>query len=245
MRAVIVAAGRGKRLMPLTANTPKPLLPVHGVPIIEYLLRGLRASGVRDVTIVVRYLGAQIRDHYGDGTSLGMKISYVEQGEVMGTGAALLSVEDVVGDEPFMLLWGDILMDSEHYQRIQDLFQEHPCDLISTLNWMDDPSAGASVVTEDGRIIKIIEKPPKGNAPSNWNQAGLFICTKAVLDAMRKCGLSPRGEIEFTAGVQRLLDDGKVVRCMYLPRYDFWSDVGTPEVLAALNADPKVRELLR
>ena len=245
MRAVIVAAGRGKRLMPLTAETPKPLLPVHGMPIIEYLLRGLRSADVSDIIVVVRYLGDKIKEYYGDGSSLGMNISYVEQSEIAGTGAALLAVEDVVGDEPFMLLWGDILMDPDNYQRILDLFDGRPCDLISTLNWMDDVSAGASVVAEDGRIIRIIEKPPMGTAPSNWNQAGLFVCTRAVFDAVRACRVSPRGEIEFTAGVQRLLHDGKDVRCMYLPKDGFWSDVGTPEILAALNADPSVRELLR
>lgn len=245
MKAVIVAAGRGKRLMPLTADTPKPLLQVHGVPIIEYLLRGLRASGVTDIIIVVRYLGEKIKEHYGDGNSLGLHITYVDQSEVMGTGAALLSVEDVVGDEPFMLLWGDILMDPGEYRRIREWFEERPCDLWSTLNWMADPSSGASVVAEDGHIVSITEKPAPGSAPSNWNQAGLFVVTRAMFAAMRACPLSERGEIEFTAGVQRLLDEGKEVRCMFLPRDGFWSDVGTPEVLAALNADPRVRELLR
>lgn len=231
--------------MPLTADTPKPLLPVHGTPIIEYLLRGLKWAGVTDIVIVVRYLGDKIREHYGDGSAIGMSISYVEQHDVAGTGAALLSVEDVVGGEPFMLLWGDVLMDPDNYSRIQQLYAAHPCDLISTLNWMDDPSSGASVVTEDGRIVKIIEKPPAGTAPSNWNQAGLFICTRAMFDALHQCGLSPRGEIEFTAGVQQLLDGGKNVRCMFIPQDGFWSDVGTPELLSSLNAAPGVRDLLR
>jgi dTDP-glucose pyrophosphorylase len=136
-------------------------------------------------------------------------------------------------------------MDPDNYERIKDIFEERPCDLISTLNWMDDPCAGASVETEDGRIVKITEKPRQGTAVSNWNQAGLFVCTGAMFSAMRACGLSPRGEIEFTAGVQKLLDQGRNVRCMYLPRDGFWSDVGTPEILSALNADPDVQALLR
>ncbi len=245
MLAVIVAAGRGRRLMPLTADTPKPLLTVDGTPIIEYLLRGLKWAGVTDVIVVVRYLGDRIRAAYGDGSACGMNISYVEQHEIAGTGAAVLSVEDVVGDEPFLLLWGDVLMAPENYLRIQELHAAHSSPLRSALNWMDDPSAGASVVTEDDRIVAIYEKPPLGSAPSNWNQAGLFVCGREIFGGMRACGLSPRGEVEFTAGVEELLSKREDVRCMFIPQGGFWSDVGTPEALAALNADPSVRQLLK
>ena len=245
MKAVIVAAGRGKRLMPLTAHTPKPLLRVHGVPLIQYLLHGLRSARVKEVVIVIRYLGERIREALGDGSVLGMKISYVEQVGPDGTGSAALSVEDAVGDEPFMLLWGDILMHPSNYTRIQDVYREHPSDLLSTLNWLDDPSSGASVCVDGDRITSIIEKPPADCPPSHWNQAGLFVCTRGVFAALHEIGLSPRGEIEFTAGVQRMIEKGLDVRCMLIPRGDFWSDVGTPEILAALNAEADVRGLLR
>lgn len=245
MKAVIVAAGRGKRMMPLTANAPKPLLQIRGVPILEYLARGLRWSGVNDILVVVRYLGEMIGQAFGDGASLGVNLSYVRQSGPDGTGSAVLSVEDMVGEEPFMLLWGDILMEPDNYRRIQELYAEHPCDLLSTLNWMDDPSSGASVSVEDDRIISIMEKPPADSPPSHWNQAGLFVCTHEVLGALHECGLSPRGEIEFTAGVQKLIEKGRDVRCMQLPRGSFWSDVGTPAVLAELNNNSALASLLR
>ena len=244
MKAVIVAAGRGKRLMPLTSDTPKPLLKIHDVTLLEYLLRGLRSAGVTDVIVVIRYLGEMIPNAFGGGSSLGMNLSYIEQTGPDGTGSAALSAETLAGDEPFMLLWGDILMDPSNYARIQGLYADHPCDLLSTLNWLDDPSSGASVCVEGDRITSITEKPPADLPPSHWNQAGLFVCTRGIFEALHEIGLSPRGEIEFTAGVQGLLEQGRDVRCMLIPRGDFWSDVGTPEVLAELNADPRVLEIL-
>ncbi len=242
MRAVVVAAGRGNRMMPLTADTPKPLLPLHGRPILEHILRGLRDSGVRDVLVVVKYLAERIEQRFGDGSELGLRVSYVEQTGPMGTGSALLSAEPYVGCEPFMLLWGDVLMGSDNYSRLQATYSRNPCDLLSSLNWMDDPCAGSSNEVEGDRIVRIVEKPAPGTARSNWNQAGLFICTTAVIEAMKACGLSPRGEIEFSAGVQLLLDQGKDVR--WMPVEGLWSDVGTPEILAALEDDPQWRRLL-
>ena len=244
MNAVVVAAGRGTRLRPLTDQIPKALIPIQGVRLMDYILRGLSECGVGEVLLVIRHLGHMIRETYGD-SAFGMSLRYVEQGKESGTGAALLAAEGMIaptdrgarsgGNEPFMLLWGDILADPMNYRRLLNKYADHPCDLLSMLNWMDDPAAGAAVETDGDRIVHIEEKPPPGKASSNWNQAGLFICRSAMFDAVRECGLSPRGEIEFTAGVQKLIEQGKDVRWLALE--GFWSDVGTPAVLKALNAE--------
>lgn len=204
---------------------------------MDYILRGLSESGVGEALLVIRHLGHMIRETYGD-SAFGMGISYAEQGKENGTGAALLAAERMV-DEPFMLLWGDILADPTNYRRILAKYADQPCDLLSALNWVDDPSTGASVEVEGDWIIRIEEKPAPGKARSNWNQAGLFICRNAIFDGVRDCGLSPRGEIEFTSGVQKLIERGKDVRWLALE--GFWSDVGTPEVLDRLNADSGLR----
>ena len=224
--------------MPLTADTPKPLLPLQSVPLLTYLLKGLKMCGIREAVIVIRYLGEKIIEAFGDGSELGMSLEYAWQTGHNGTGSAVLAASELVGDEPFLLTWGDVLMDPENYRRILGAYADHPCDLLSGLNWLDDPSTGASVSVDSDRIISIVEKPPVGTARSNWNQAGLFICTKHVLDAMRASELSPRGEIEFTSGVQILLADGRDVR--WSPVEGLWSDVGTPEALAYLNESPDV-----
>lgn len=243
MKAVIVAAGRGKRMMPLTDEIPKPLLPIHGTPILEYLLRGLHWAGISEAIIVVRYLGRKIKVAFGDGTALHMRLSYVQQNGPDGTGSALLSAESVTGSEPFMLLWGDILTDPENYRRMISVYKSCPCDHLSCLNWLDDPSTGAAVSIKNDRIIEIEEKPVQGTAKSHWNQAGLFICTTNIFNALHKCGLSDRGEIEFTTGVQKMVDTGNDVR--WMPLEGFWSDVGTPEMLAELNADKHIPNLLK
>lgn len=243
MKAVIVAAGEGKRLMPLTAETPKPLLRIGGTPILTYLLRGLRWAGVTDALIVVRHLGEKIIDFYGDGAALGMNLEYAWQDGPNGTGSALLAAEPYVGGDPFLLLWGDVLMSPENYRRIVDAYQAHPCDLLSGLNRLDDPSTGASVCVDGDWIVSIIEKPPPGTAVSDLNQAGLFVCTSEVSAAMRRCGLSPRGEIEFTSGVQLLLAEGRDVR--WMPVKGFWSDTGTHELLSYLESSPHIVDLLR
>lgn len=242
MRAVIAAAGRGKRLMPLTADTPKPLLPVQGVRLLDYLLRGLKWAGVTEVTLVVKYLSEMIQNTYSR-EDFGMKIECVNQSGPDGTGSALLAAEEAVGSDPFMLLWGDVLMDPWSYRRILDAYATRPSSLLSALNWLDDPSTGASVCTDGARITSIQEKPPPGTARSNWNQAGLFVCTREVIAALKECGLSPRGEVEFTSGVQRLIEKGLDVR--WMPLSGFWSDVGTPELLDRLNSRQEVAALLR
>ncbi|HUV05290.1 MAG TPA: sugar phosphate nucleotidyltransferase [Armatimonadota bacterium] len=243
MRAVIAAAGRGKRLMPLTAETPKPLIPIQGTRLLEYILRGLRWAGILEAIIVVRHLGDKIKEAYGSGSELGMKLEYVWQAGPDGTGSAVLAAEALVGEELFMLVWGDVLMDPENYRRIQAVYSARPCDLLSGLNWLDDPSTGAAVYVDEDRIADIEEKPRAGRARTHWNQAGLFVCTKEVPAALRECGLSLRDEIEFTSAVQNLISSGRDVR--WMPVEGFWSDVGTPEALARLNAESAVKDLLR
>jgi dTDP-glucose pyrophosphorylase len=236
LKAVIVAAGRGKRLMPLTADRPKPLVHVCGHPILDYLLYGLKQAGIYNAVIVVRYLGEQIIDYYGNGSKVGMALEYAWQEGPDGTGSALLAAVPYVGDLPFMLLWGDVLMDPINYSRILHRFKERPCALLSGLNWVDDPTSGAAVFVEGNRIVGITEKPPAGQANTHWNQAGLFICTEAVIEAVKACGLSSRGEIEFTSAVQILISSGADIQ--WLPIEGFWSDIGTPETVAFLNANP-------
>lgn len=243
MKAVIVAAGRGKRLMPLTSNCPKPLLQVRGRPILDYLLHGLKRAGIYEVIIVVRYLGEKIMAYYHDGLNLGMKIEYAWQDGPDGTGSALLAAASLLDKDPFMLLWGDVIMDPINYIRILHQFEQTQCDLLSGLNWLEDPSSGAAVFVEGNRIVAIYEKPPAGQAGSQWNQGGLFVCTEAVITAARKCGLSPRGEIEFTSAVQNLIASGADVQ--WMPIEGFWTDVGTPEIIASLNTDPCFPEILR
>lgn len=108
MKAMILAAGKGERMRPLTLHTPKPLVPVAGVPLIEYHLRGLAAAGFKEVVINHAWLGAQIENHLGDGAKWGLSISYSAEGEPLETGGGIFKALPLLGDQPFVLVNGDV-----------------------------------------------------------------------------------------------------------------------------------------
>ena len=111
MKAMILAAGKGERLRPLTLHTPKPLVRVGGVPLIEYLLRALAAAGFTDIVINHAWLGQQIEDHLGDGSRFGVSISYSPEGEPLETGGGIFKALALLGDGPFAVVNGDIWTD--------------------------------------------------------------------------------------------------------------------------------------
>src|ERR1700712_678669 len=113
MKAMILAAGKGERLRPLTLHTPKPLVRVGGVPLIEYHLRALEAAGVAEVVINHAWLGQQIEDYLGDGHRLGLNIRYSPEGEPLETGGGIFRALPLLGDEPFLVVNGDIWTDCD------------------------------------------------------------------------------------------------------------------------------------
>ncbi|CAM3799203.1 Glucose-1-phosphate thymidylyltransferase [Pseudomonas reidholzensis] len=118
MKAMILAAGKGERMRPLTLHTPKPLLPVAGQPLIEYHLRALAAGGIREVVINHAWLGQQIEDHLGDGSQFGLSIRYSAEGEPLETGGGIFKALPLLGAEPFLLINGDVWTDYD-FSRLQ------------------------------------------------------------------------------------------------------------------------------
>ena len=111
MKAMILAAGKGERMRPLTLHTPKPLVPVAGQPLIEYHLRALAAAGITEVVINHAWLGQQIEDHLGDGSRFGLSIRYSPEGEPLETGGGIFKALPLLGNEPFVLVNGDVWTD--------------------------------------------------------------------------------------------------------------------------------------
>ena len=111
MKAMILAAGKGERMRPLTLHTPKPLLPVRGMPLIDYHLRALAAAGFEEVVINHAWLGQQIEDYLGDGARLGLRIRYSAEGEPLETGGGIFRALPLLGDAPFLVVNGDIWTD--------------------------------------------------------------------------------------------------------------------------------------
>lgn len=232
MFAVVLAAGRGTRMGPLTAATPKPLLQLQGRPILGHILDGLGAAGVTDAVVVTGYLGEQIEAHFGARTATGLGLTYRRQSVPEGTARALTLVRDLVSAEPFVLSWGDVLVEPRTYRAVIERFRIAPVDLLLTVNPTDDPWRGAAVyVDDDWRVTRLIEKPPRGTSTTQWNNAGLFVVGPALFSYLDRLAPSPRGEYELPQAIAAMIADGRDVRAVAVD--GFWSDLGTPEDLAA------------
>jgi len=231
-KAMILAAGRGTRMRELTDELPKPMLPVKGKPILEWIVSGLAANGIKEVLIVVGYRREVIEEHFGDGSKLGVKISYVEQVKQDGTGKVVELGKEFTGDEPFVLSYGDILVPPESYEPLVDLDGDDGC---ITVKVNQDVSKGGAVFIEDGYVTNIIEKPQPGQPTSSYYNAGIYAFSPLIYDYTAKLELSPRGEYELTDALRDLAVDGKKLRAIELSGE--WADVRDPEVLKELNED--------
>jgi NDP-sugar pyrophosphorylase family protein len=233
VKGVILAAGKGTRMLPLTERRPKPLVPVLDRPMLEHIVTGARDAGVDHFALIVGHLGDMIREYFGDGSRLGVRITYLVQEEMKGTGAAALLAEEFIGGEPFFMSWGDIIVPPRNYKKVISAFEPGKTDAVLSLNWVEDPYEGAAVYVQDGFVERIEEKPPKGTATTHFNNAGLFVYTADILDRVKTLKPSKRGEIELPEAVQQMVQEGKRIRAVELEGY--WSDVARPSAVLALN----------
>lgn len=235
MKGVILAAGKGTRMLPLTERRPKPLVPVLDRPMVEHIIVGARDAGVDHLALVVGYLGHMIQERYGDGRDLGLRLEYIWQDDPRGTGAGTLLAADFVGDEPFFLSWGDIIVAPETYANVTRVWREERPDAVLSLNYVADPWEGAAVyVDEAGYVERIIEKPPRGTSSTHYNNAGIFVFGPDVFDVLRTIPVSARGEIEMPDAVQTMLRRGNRIRGLEVIGY--WSDVARPSAVLELNS---------
>ncbi len=231
---VILAAGKGTRLMPFSARHPKPLLPVLGRPLIEYQLDALRALGVRRVIVVIGHLGAELVQHLGDGARLGMSIEYVEQEATLGIAHALARVEAFV-DRPVMVLLGDIFFVHDGLERMVAMLDDGAEGVLAVKEEPDEDALRRNfVVIEDpsGRVVRVIEKPrhPRGRLKG----CGIYLFQPSVFDALRRTPRTAmRDEYELTDGIQIFIDDGYLVRAARVIRDDV--NLSYPRDLLDLN----------
>ncbi|MCX7599015.1 MAG: sugar phosphate nucleotidyltransferase [Armatimonadetes bacterium] len=231
MRGVIVAAGEGKRMRPITYWRPKPLVPVADAPIIVHIIRGFVAAGVTDICVVVGHLRDQIVAALGDGSQWGANLTYRVQEAPRGTADAVLLARDFLKDGPFMLSWGDILVPPDHYRRVVEAHEG--ADGVLSVNVVEDPWEGAAVYVEGGFVERIIEKPPRGASKTNFNNAGILVLPPEVLEIAATLEPSPRGELELPHAIDVLLDRGARLRAVQVNGY--WSDVARPATVLEMN----------
>jgi UDP-N-acetylglucosamine diphosphorylase / glucose-1-phosphate thymidylyltransferase / UDP-N-acetylgalactosamine diphosphorylase / glucosamine-1-phosphate N-acetyltransferase / galactosamine-1-phosphate N-acetyltransferase len=233
MKAVLLAAGEGVRLLPITATRPKHLIRVGGKPILEHCLDALKANGVKEAVIVTHYMGEAIKGYFGDGTKFGFKLDYVEQEAVLGTGNAASIAEPYV-DGDFMLVYGDLLFSADAVKTVLKTFAEGKAGAVMAVVPVDKlESYGIIEHDKEKRVKRIVEKPARKSAPSNLANAGLYVFGKDVFKALKKVKRSVRGEWELTDAVTLLAKEGAVLAAE-IPRGD-WFDVGRPWDLLDAN----------
>jgi bifunctional UDP-N-acetylglucosamine pyrophosphorylase/glucosamine-1-phosphate N-acetyltransferase len=222
MQAVILAAGKGTRLMPLTANIHKNLLKIGGKPILQHTIDALVQNGISEIFIVVGHKKEQIMDYFNDGSEFGARITYLEQQSQKGTADALRCAKGHV-DGRFIQLNGDVFFDPSI---LDDLLMScESCDGMIVCKEVNNPDQFGIVEVRNGRISDIIEKSK--NPPSNLANMGMYVLPEEIFSAIDNTQLSSRGEYEITGSIKILIDEGK--KFVPLMAKGFLIDIGRIE----------------
>jgi len=233
-KAVLLAAGRGTRMRELTNELPKPMIEVRGKPVLQHMVEGLRAAGVRGFLIIVGYRADSVQNFFGEGFRYNIQIQYATQVVQDGTGRVVDLARNFAGDSPFVLNYGDILVDPANYKRLVDLPRDVEA-IISVTRGEDVSKGGAAFLNDRMELVDLREKTRPGQASSPWYNAGLYAFRPSIFDFTAKLKPSPRGEYELTDAVRALAQSGKKVKALELSGE--WADVRDPEILARLNQE--------
>jgi len=227
VKAVVLAAGEGVRLSPITATRSKHLIRIGGKPLLEYSLQTLKSVGISEVTIVVHYMKDTIKKQFGDGKNVGLKLDYVEQEAVLGTGNAVSIVEPYMKDD-FLLVNGDILFTPEAVKAVLNLHQEQkPAASMAAVPVERPENYGVIQLDENRHVKHIIEKPNRGKAPTNLANAGIYVFSTEIFDKIRRTSASARGEVELPDALSLCISEKKPVLAAEIPSAD-WLEYGKP-----------------
>jgi UDP-N-acetylglucosamine diphosphorylase/glucosamine-1-phosphate N-acetyltransferase len=234
MKAVLLAAGAGERLLPITATRPKHLIKIAGKPILEFCLEAVKRASINEVIVVTHYMGETIRNYFGDGSNIGLKVTYVEQGKILGTGNATEVVEPYI-DSDFILIYGDLLFGQNTVKTVIEKFKESKAAMTMAVVPVEKTENYGIVEQNVQREVKrIVEKPPAGKAPSNLANAGIYAFSKQVFDVIKRTKTSIRGEWELTDAITMFVKSGKIVNTVELSKGE-WFDIGRPWDLLDAN----------
>jgi len=182
MKAIILAGGLGTRLRPLTDQTPKPLLPISGKPIIEHAILNFKKHGIKDVILSIGYRAPMIQEYFGDGSKWGVNIEYCIEDTPLGTGGALKKAAQNI-KETLLAINGDNLADFDWTGAIKT-HQTNNAKITLQLFPVEDVTKYGIARLDDGKIIEFIEKPTVEQAPSNLNNAGGYILESEILEVL-------------------------------------------------------------
>ncbi|MHA1292457.1 MAG: nucleotidyltransferase family protein [Promethearchaeota archaeon] len=236
----MLCAGYGKRMKPYTDIYQKTMIPLHGKPLLEYIINGIKYAGIKDIILVVGYRKEQIINYFESGSKWNLSIEYVEQKDLNGTGGALLLCENLIYEQHFFLTWGDIIVPYRIYKKVYEIFKEENEDFILVTNYLDDLRKGCEIQCEGNYCIKMIEKPSKEFQTTNLNNCGIFIFSKEIFKELKLLKPSNRGELEIPEAISNGIHSRKwKVRIVKMNKNDFRGDLGDPKVYKQLKKEKK------
>lgn len=231
MQAIILAGGQGTRLMPLTEEKPKPMIPVLNKPLMEYSIDLLKQHGINNIGVTLMYLPKIIKDYFGDGKRFDVNIKYVEETSPLGTAGSVKLAHNIIEDETFIVLSGDALTNID-ITKIHKYHKSIGADVTIVLSKQENPLEYGVVLTEtDGRVTSFIEKPQWENVVTNTVNTGIYIIEKHVLDKIPKNTF-----FDFSKGLFPMLLEEKYNVFGYITE-DYWCDLGNPESYLNANID--------
>jgi len=230
MKAVILAAGIGSRLRPVTLTMPKPLVPVANKRLIQYAIERAKRAGISEIGIVVHTMESPIVSTYGDGSSLGVKLSYIVQTEQLGLAHACKTAQEFVDGDDFAMILGDNVFQDDMEELLSG-FSASDAEATIVLGEVPDPERFGVAVTEGDKITYMVEKDP--NPPSNLAIAGLYCFRPSIFEAIDKIEPSARGEYEITDAIYELIKADKKVAPYAVKGW--WIDAGKPDPIVLAN----------
>ena len=232
MKAVILAAGQGTRLRPVTLTMPKPLVPVANKALIEYAIDILKDSGYGPIGIIVNDLDSPICRQLNNGKKLGVELEYIVQDEQLGLAHAVNLAKPFVGDDPFCVFLGDNVF-QDKMETLLTTFEHSDAEAAVALGEVSDPGRFGIAALSENRdsIVKVVEKPK--DPPSNLAISGVYLFRKSIFDAISQIKPSWRNELEITDAIGWLINQGKKVS-PYIMR-GWWIDAGKPDAIIQAN----------
>ena len=231
MKALVLSGGAGTRLRPITHTSAKQLVPVANKPVLFYGLEAIRDAGVTQVGIIVGDTAAEIEAAVGDGSELGISVTYIRQDAPLGLAHCVLIAHDFLGDDDFVMYLGDNFIIGGITELVQE-FREGTYDAQILLTKVDNPSQfGVAELGPHGGVTTLVEKPKQPK--SDLALVGVYMFRPVIHDAVRAIKPSARGELEITDALQWLIDEGRDVRPHLVTGY--WKDTGRLEDMLECN----------